>query len=152
MRRLTHGAWVLLADGEKALFLENTSRSRDPSLKVSEMRGQFNPPVKVRGTERPGRAPGTVGTGRVALQATDWHRLDKEKFAGELADVLLKHVRADDFKELVIVAPPVLLGDLRHAMSDHVRERVVAEIPKTLTHHPIEEIEGMLKEAIEEMS
>ena len=32
MTELANGAWVLVADGEKALFLENVTDGQDPSL------------------------------------------------------------------------------------------------------------------------
>ncbi|NND41066.1 MAG: Host attachment protein, partial [Silicimonas sp.] len=34
MSTLKNGAWVLVADGEKALFLENITDGEDPYLKV----------------------------------------------------------------------------------------------------------------------
>jgi protein required for attachment to host cells len=34
MTTIKHGTWVLVADGEKALFLENQTDGADPHLKV----------------------------------------------------------------------------------------------------------------------
>jgi protein required for attachment to host cells len=45
---------------------------------------------------------------------------------------------------LVIVAPPRALADLRGAIHADVKARIVAEIDKDLTKHPIAEIERHL--------
>jgi protein required for attachment to host cells len=42
---------------------------------------------------------------------------------------------------LVIVAPPRILADLRRALHPDVKARVVAEINKDLSKHPVWEIE-----------
>jgi protein required for attachment to host cells len=45
----------------------------------------------------------------------------------------------------VIVAPPSTLGELRDAFHQEVSSKVVGEIPKTLTNHPVNEIEEIIK-------
>ncbi len=52
-----------------------------------------------------------------------------------------------DFEKIVIVAPPVVLGEMRHKLHKEVEDRVVAEIAKTLTGHPIAQMEKILKAA-----
>jgi len=48
---------------------------------------------------------------------------------------------------LVIVAPPKTLADLRSAFHVDVQARIIAEINKDLTKHPIWEIEKHLADA-----
>ena len=43
--------------------------------------------------------------------------------------------------ELIVVAPPKVLGNLRKAFHPEVADRIAAEIPKEMTSHPIPEIE-----------
>jgi protein required for attachment to host cells len=45
---------------------------------------------------------------------------------------------------LVIAAPPRTLADLRHKFHPDVQKRIIAEIDKDLTKHPISEIERHL--------
>ena len=45
---------------------------------------------------------------------------------------------------LVIAAPPRTLADLRRAFHADVKKRIVAEVGKDLTHHPLAEIETHL--------
>ncbi len=46
---------------------------------------------------------------------------------------------------LVVVAPPRMLADLRHAFHPDVQKRIIAEIAKDLTKHPVSEIEAHLQ-------
>jgi len=62
---------------------------------------------------------------------------DRErKFLERLADVLAEQRAAGKFERLVIAAAPAALGDLRPALSEGVREAVLAELPKDLTNLP----------------
>lgn len=142
--RIPHNAFVLVGDGEKALFLRNEGDERFPNLEVDRTLSHENPPTHEQGTDRPGRTAAPVTGRRSALEETDWHRLEKERFAKDLADRLYKRAHAGRFDHLVIVAPPKTLGDLRGELHAEVRSRVLAEIGKDLTGHPIDRIEAIL--------
>lgn len=145
MTEIAHGTWVLIADGEKALFLENVTDGADPYLRVWREEHHENPPDREQGTDRPGRFHDAGPGQKSAFSETDWHKLEKERFARDLADRLYRFAHRGDFERLVIVAPPRVLGDLRSAFHRIVAERIVAEIPKTLTNHPVDEIEALLR-------
>jgi protein required for attachment to host cells len=53
-------------------------------------------------------------------------------------------VRRRGTTALVIIAPPRALAELRRAIHADVKARVIAEIDKDLTKHPIAEIERHL--------
>ncbi|MEI4231830.1 host attachment family protein [Roseovarius sp. D22-M7] len=145
MAILTHGTWVLLADAEKALLLHNKVDAISPALDVVRKTEQENPSDYEQSANRPGRRK-DPGTGQSsAMEDTDWHELAKERFAHDLADILYKHAHRGDFDRIVLVATPYVLGRLRDELHKEVRERVVAEITKDLTHHPLDKVEKMLK-------
>lgn len=144
MARLTKDTWVLIADGEKALFLRNDVDAQDPDLNVVRIEEQDNPKDIDQSANRPGRMPDTGQGQRSALDDTDWHQLAKERFADDLADILYKQAHKGAFERIVIVAPPATLGELRDKMHQEVTDKVIAEIDKTLTNHPIDEIETLL--------
>lgn len=143
--RLVRNLWVLVADGEKALFLKNGGDTVHPDLEVVREVHEANPPTHEQGTDRPGRFNDGVNVHRSAVQETDWHRIEKERFAHEIAERLYKMAHRGDFERIVLVAPPVVLGELRKEMHKAVEERVVAEVPKTLTNHTVDEIERILQ-------
>ena len=143
--RLKHKGWVVVADGEKALFLENTGTPDKPALHVFNAFGQPNPKTAEQGVDRPGRLSDGMGSAhRSAVQETDWHRLAKHEFAHQIASVLDKNAQADRFEQIVIVAPAVVMGELRKSLGDAATKRIVAEVAKDLTGHPVPEIEKLL--------
>jgi len=75
------------------------------------------------------------------MEETDWHKLEKHRFAEHVASAMERLVRRDDVKAVIIVAPPRTLADLRHALHPDVKSRITAEIDKDLTKHPIADIE-----------
>lgn len=72
---LKHGLWVVVADGEKALFLRNKGDAKFPDFKVMREMAQTNPATRDQGTERPGRHSDGPSTHNSAYEETDWHRL-----------------------------------------------------------------------------
>ena len=144
---LKHGIWVLVADGEKALFLKNQGDTKYPNLEVVREMEQENPPTREQGSDRPGRYSDGPSAHRSAVDDTDWHRVAKERFADEIAARLYKLAHAGDFREIVLVAPPVVLGELRKKLHKEVDQRVSAELPKTLTNHSVSDIESILMAA-----
>ncbi len=101
-----------------------------------------NPPTHEQGTDRPGRGFKRAATNRrSSMEETDWHKLEKHRFAEHVASAMERLVRRDDVKAVIIVAPPRTLADLRHALHPDVKSRITAEIDKDLTKHPIADIE-----------
>lgn len=145
MTKLKNGTWVLIADGEKALFLENQTDGEDPYLKVVNKEEQDNSPNREQKANRTGRMPDTGQGQRSAMDDTDWHELNKERFAADLADMLYERAHKGRFDHLVLVAAPNILGELRDQVHQEVQEKIIGEIPKTLTNHPLNEIEDIVK-------
>ena len=142
--KLKHGLWVIVADGEKALFLRNKGDNKFPNLEVVQEMEQENPATREQGTDKPGQS--NEGP-RSAVEETDWHRLGKERLAAEIAERLYKLAHRGAFDELVLIAPPQVLGEMRRKLHKEVSEKVQAEIPKTLTRHTISDIESLLQPA-----
>ncbi|MCZ4256873.1 host attachment family protein [Sulfitobacter sp. G21635-S1] len=148
MTKLTNGTWVLIADGEKALFLVNQTDGEDPFLEVFREEAQDNPPNREQAANRRGRFNDGPSVHRSAVQDTDWHQLAKDRFAGELAEILYRKAHQGAFDRIVLVAPPHTLGELRREIHKEVADRVVAEVPKTLTNHPVDQIETLVAREI----
>ncbi len=142
---IPHDALIFIGDGRKALFLRNAGDGMSPNLAVERVFTDENPPTREQGTDRPGRAFKRAGTNlRSGVQTTDWHELEKERFAARVASAMERLVRAETVTQIIIVAPPRTLAELRHAFHPDVKNRIVAEIDKDLTKHPISEIEKHL--------
>jgi protein required for attachment to host cells len=149
MSVLTNGTWVLVADGEKALFLRNLTDAENPNLKIVREEEQENPPSREQGTDKAGRMQDTGVQQMSAMQETDWHQLAEDRFADDLADLLYKMAHRHSFERIVICAAPKVLGEIRHKMHKEVESRVVGEVPKDLTNHPRDEMERILSRELD---
>jgi protein required for attachment to host cells len=142
---IPHDALVFVGDGQRALFLRNAGDSTLPNLTTERVLTDANLPTHEQGTDRPGRVFKRAGTNRRSgVETTDWHELEKERFAKRVASALEDMVRREKVKAIIIVAPPRTLAELRNALHADVKSRVVAEIDKDLTKFPIGEIEKHL--------
>jgi|TARA_R110000787_G_scaffold242013_1_gene348150 protein required for attachment to host cells len=145
MTQIKNGTWVVVADGEKALFLRNITDGKDPNLEVIRKEEQDNLKDIDQSANRPGRVGQVGNMGKSAYEDTDWHELAKDRFAADLADILYDRVHKGKFDSLVLVASPGVLGELRSKLHQEVSDKVIGEIPKTLTNHPIKDIEDIVK-------
>jgi protein required for attachment to host cells len=144
-RKIPHDAIVFIGDGHKALFLRNVGDQEHINLKVERVFVDDNPPTHVQGTDRPGRTFARAATHRSAqVGTTDWHELEKHRFAERVATALEKLVRERKASVLIVAAPPRTLADLRRTFHPDVKKKIVAEVDKDLTKHSVADIEEHL--------
>ena len=143
--KIPHNAFVLVGDGRKALFLRNEGDEKFPNLKIENVFEDYNPLNHEQGTERPGRISKALDSGqRSAVEPVDWHHIEEHRFAKKVAAAIEWVVRARKAPALVVVAPPKTLADLRSAFHADIKARVIAEINKDLTRHPVGDLERYL--------
>jgi protein required for attachment to host cells len=135
--------WILIADAGRAHVYEALGQGRGMKSVDGLMLSNSVPRSRDAqgGAHKPGRGQAAGGVGRHALEPTsDPHRQFKRQFADQVAALLAERLARKEFEKLVVVAPPVMLGDLRAAMPEHVRQVIKAEINKDLTKVPDAEL------------
>jgi len=142
--KIKQGDWVIVCDGKKALVLENAGDEKFLNLKTREVFDHPDLKTHELGTDAPGRSFSSVGHGRSAVEQTDWHTQEEEKFLRQLASHLDAAVKAGQAKSLFMVAPPRALGVLRQAYSHNLRDALRAEVDKDFVKLPVHEIEKHL--------
>lgn len=142
--KIREGDWVVVCDGAKALILENAGDGMHPNLKTKEVHEQADAKTHEQGTDAPGRSVNSVGARRSAMEQTDWHEQDEQRFLTDLAGRLDAAVTAGETKAVIMVAPPRALGVLRQAYSSGLRGALRAEIDKDYVKMPVHEIEKLL--------
>jgi protein required for attachment to host cells len=114
--------WIVAADGGQARIFEERERS-------GVLRERAELAMAIEGKDRP-RAMGHRATVHSAASSARHGREDdpsreaESRFLGRLADALDQH--KGDFGALVLIAPPVALGQLRAKLSPALAERVEA--------------------------
>ena len=168
--QVPHNAFVLVADGRKALFFRNEGDADYPNLRVEHAEEHPNPADRDQKTDAAGGARSTqTGAGapavaqggsnhasgggaqfapsRGSMGETDYHQQEEDRFAAETADMLKRRALANEFEALIIVAPPKTLGELRKHYHKEVSNRLAGELAKDLTGHPVPDIEQALRSA-----
>lgn len=141
--QIPHDSTIVVLDGEKALFLRNEGDEDYPNFIVEAKREQDNPPNREQAANMPGRM--FDGTGhKSAVDDTDWHQLAKDRFAQDIARLLYTRVHAGEIDRLVLIAAPHSLGAIRPELHQEVTDRLIGEVGKEMTNHPIPEIEKIV--------
>jgi protein required for attachment to host cells len=141
---LPHNALVMVADGRKALFLRNHGDENQIDLRTEahdERQDRKDREVK---TDAPGTTGQSAGYGRPAMDETDFHQQEEDRWVKDAADELKRRALRNDFDSLAIVAPPKALGIIRKELHKEVERRIVCTLNKEMTDRPIPDIEELL--------
>ena len=138
--------WIVVADGEKALFFRNNDIDTQPDFEVLDKEKLDNPPTREQAANRRGRMNDNGVQQRSALDDTDWHEFEKERFAKDVAEMINKPALKNAYDRLVLFAPPKVLGEIRPELHKEAQKRLVQEVGSDLTNHPVEKIEAKYAE------
>ena len=81
---------------------------------------------------------------RGSMGESDYHQLEEDRFAAEVAEILKVKALNNSFDTLIIAAPSRTLGELRKHYHKEVESRLSNEVAKDLTNHPVPQIEEVL--------
>jgi protein required for attachment to host cells len=141
--------WVLLADGAQAKVFAHSGPGS--GLRPVEDLLFEEEPMKAQDimSDRPGRAFASVGAARSGYEPqTDPVQHREANFVKNVAEQLDRKYQQSAFSRLIIAAAPTALGDIRGALSDGLKEAVVAEMPKDLTNLPTPQLERHFKDVL----
>jgi protein required for attachment to host cells len=130
--------WFIIADGGRARFVERDEQGayRTVSSFVST---ELKASSRDLATERPGRVHESATTARHAIEPkTDPKEAAKEDFVRYVADQVQSE--QENFDDLVLVAPPRVLGQLRETLAKSVADAVTWDLAKDLTKVPDHEL------------
>jgi len=145
--QVPHNSFVLVADGQKMLFFRNEGDNEYLNLAVETKNEQENPYDRDQKTDAQGQASNSGGPGGPSMAETDYHQQAEDRFAAEAAEMLKDRALKNNFESLIVVAPPKTLGELRKHYHKEVEKRLIGEIAKDLTGHPVPDIERIIAES-----
>lgn len=135
--------WIVVADSTHARIFYACNRVQ-PLTPVTEL--SF-PEARLREqdiySDRPGRTFESANDSRSAMEAPNV-RDQQHEFAREICDALDKGRNKGKFEKLVLVAPPAMLGSLRHSLGNQLSKQVARCIDKNLTGEPEQTLRGYI--------
>ena len=142
--------WILVADAARAQVLRIPRRPLDlqcEPLQVVFEHSVDHLPLREIMADAPGRSFASVGDRRSAMEyRSDPVREETATFAASLLSELATRHAEGEFDELVICAPPRMLGALREAMPARLAGAVSGEIGKDLTRLPELDLRRVLED------
>jgi protein required for attachment to host cells len=131
MRGIT---WILVTDVSRARLFEHRARSDRTLVPIFEDdQPELRDREQRRDSDRPGRIHESHELARHAAEPhTGIDQRIRERYARELVDRLKAEASQRRFHNLVLVAPPALLGSLRKLLDEELAGRVVGELAKDL--------------------
>ncbi|PZU75743.1 MAG: host cell attachment protein [Brevundimonas sp.] len=131
--KLSKGALVAVVDGEKLALFRNEG-GVEIRLKAIE-----NPPIEDRVSGSAGR--------RSSEANPDNDTQAEDGFAMGVAQVLNKWVVTNRIDELLVIAAPKTLGELRKHWHKDLQAKLAGEIAKDLTGHSTDQIAAAVEKA-----
>ena len=131
--KLSNGALVAVVDGEKLALFKNTNASD----------------IKLTPLETPAIADRVSGSaGRRSNEANpDNDTQAEDGFAMGVAEALNKWVVTNRIDELLVIAAPKTLGELRKHWHKDLQAILAGEIAKDLTGHALQDVEKAIAAA-----
>ena len=143
--------WIVVADGARArIFVtRGPGTGLEAALPQTELVADSRSSDRTERSDRPGRTFDSTGAGRHAVEPpTDPQRHGQKVFAGEISKILDQHHQKKAFDQLIVIAAPRMLGDLRAALGDNLHKLVDAEIDKDLSKLSAHELADHLVDVI----
>ena len=128
--KIPAGTLVVVADGEGARLFRNVGNGNGLTLHQEDMLELMN-----MNDDGPAGVQPAESTGQ---------QIDEATFAKQLALGLNQGALKNQYAHLVLIADPQTLGKMRPLLHQETRQRMLAEIAKTLTNSPLEDIERSL--------
>ena len=133
--QLPRGATVAVADGEKLRLFRNTGDETNPKLTL------------LPGSDVSSDNKGSGARHQSSSANPDNSQVEEDSFAAGIADLLNRQVLDGKVTDLVVVAAPRMLGELRKHYHKKFSATLVGEISKDLTGHLLEDVEKAIAAA-----
>lgn len=134
--KLPHNAHVAVADGNRFMLLRNTGKPFEPTLEMVEQPDleASNFSAGVRHQDESGQRTGATDLNELAHGAAVAEWLNAKAVAGDLS-------------QLMVLADPKTLGEMRRHYHSALEKALIGEIDKTVTGEPLEKIAMVIAES-----
>ncbi|MFT7009756.1 MAG: protein required for attachment to host cells [Colwellia sp.] len=127
--------WVIVGDSARARFYKTKNATSDFQEFQTLIHNESRMQEQELTSDRSGNSHDTAGMSRFNINPDqNTKQKESEKFAHEIASYLEKSRTDNKFSQLVVVAAPKFLGQLRHELSDSCKRMIVSEYDKNISH------------------
>jgi protein required for attachment to host cells len=133
--QLPKGATVAVADGEKLRLFRNTGDETNPKLTL------------LPGSDVSSDNKGSGARHQSSSANPDNSQVEEDSFAAGIADLLNRQVLDGKVTDLIVVAAPRTLGELRKHYHKKLSATLVGEVAKDLTGHSLQDVEKAIANA-----
>ncbi len=137
--------WIVMADARTVRIAVNEGPGK--GIYGYSTQG-LEPPKITELSDAPGVVNAAVGPNRGSIFEPDLKGQAAAAFAGEITQYLDTALRDKQFDRLVLVASPAMLGLLRRKLSGPLKSALRADIPKDLTHLPLDALPAHLSDVM----
>ena len=134
--KLPHKAHVAIVDGENFIVMQNNGQPFEPKLEGAQKPdlSATNFSAGVKHQDDMGQRGGATDLNELAHGAAAAEWLNAKAIAGDIDDIL-------------VIADPKTLGEMRRHYHSELEKRLVGEIDKTMTGEPTDRIEKAIAAA-----
>jgi protein required for attachment to host cells len=134
--KIPHNAHVAVVDGKKFLVMRNAGQMFEPKLTKAETPDlqATNFSAGIRNQDQSAKRDSATSLEEAAHAAAAAEWLNARALAGEIDD-------------LVVVADPKTLGEMRHHYHVELQGKLRGEVAKTMTNEPADRIAAALADA-----
>ncbi|PUB15630.1 host attachment protein [Yoonia sediminilitoris] len=137
--------WIVLADTSAVRIAVNDGPAKGVyGISTKELQA----PTVTELSDEPGMTKAPFGPDRGNISDPDLKGQAAAAFATDIVNFLDAEQAKDSFQRLVLVAPPAMLGLLRDRLTPRLRDILRADIPKDLTHLPLDKLPAHLEDVL----
>ena len=133
--QLPKGAMVAVADGEKLKLFRNSGDENNPKL------------TALPGSDVSSENKGSGARHQSSSANPDNSQVEEDSFAAGIANLLNRRVLDGTITDLIVIAAPRTLGELRKHYHKQLSATLVGEISKDLAGHSLQDIEKVIATA-----
>ena len=134
--KVPHNSHVAIVDGERFILMQNTGSPFEPELKTLE-----EPDLTASNYSAGVRHQDDIG------QRLGRTQLDELAHGAAVAEWLSAKAVANEIENILIVADPKSLGEMRNHYHSELEKRIVGEIDKTVTGESTQRIAQIIADS-----
>ena len=137
--------WIVLADAQTVRIAINDGTGKGVYGRGTQ---GLDAPAVTELSDAPGMTNAAVGPNRGGISDPDLKGQAAQAFAADIVSYLQAALAKGDYHRLILIAPATMLGHLRQALTPALRDVLHADIPKDLTHLPLDELPRHLADVL----